>query len=174
MIVKKQNKYVGIELVSSFLRELKANMNPANVITLSRIVAVIPINIFALLGYDLLASIVITMAALTDFIDGKIARRFGWVTKIGNLLDPIADHILIWSSIIAVAISKKIIPWWAIVIIILRDIYIAKINLAKNGHKEKATVIFGGKASTVLLMIGAALLAGKEQILALPIGGGGH
>lgn len=94
--------------------------NLPNAITLLRIL-LIPIFILLLISPDqikaLAAAIVFGLAALTDWFDGYIARRSGQITKLGILLDPIADKLLIAAALILLVDMDRIPSWIAIVII---------------------------------------------------------
>ena len=104
-------------------------MNLPNYITLGRIV-VVPLIVVALLtpigdrwfgisGYAL-AIILFLAAALTDIVDGKLARSRGQVSTLGKFLDPIADKLLVSAALI-VLVEKHLAPSWAVVIIIGRE-----------------------------------------------------
>lgn len=60
------------------------------------------------------------LAGLTDGFDGLLARRFGWQSVFGSCLDPLADKLLIASSFIALALLS-ILPWWLVILVLLRD-----------------------------------------------------
>lgn len=96
--------------------------NIPNVLSFSRILSV-PVFIVLMLEPNpvraLIAGIVFSLASATDWLDGYLARKWGQVTKIGKLLDPIADKILIMSAlVILVEIRSDIVhPWIAIAII---------------------------------------------------------
>ena len=110
-------------------------MNIANKITIIRIL-LIPFFIAALLYYSesreylrFTALGIFTLAAITDAIDGGLARRRSLVTDLGIILDPIADKLLLISAFISLSIIKNIpeglrIPAWATLIVISRDIII--------------------------------------------------
>jgi CDP-diacylglycerol---glycerol-3-phosphate 3-phosphatidyltransferase len=68
------------------------------------------------------------LAALTDFLDGAIARRFGLVTDFGKLMDPLADKILTASAFICL-IQPGAIPAWAVIVIIAREFLITGLRL---------------------------------------------
>ena len=97
-----------------------AAMNVPNLLSISRILAV-PVFIVLMLEPTplraLLAGIVFSIASVTDWLDGYLARKWGQVTKIGKLLDPIADKILVTSALITLVDIARIPSWIAIVII---------------------------------------------------------
>lgn len=101
-------------------------MNVPNYLSISRVLSV-PVFIILMLDPTpvraLLAGIVFALASATDWLDGYLARRWGQVTKIGKLLDPIADKILIASALILlVEIDSSKVPSWIAIVIIGREI----------------------------------------------------
>ena len=103
--------------------ENKEVFNLPNSITLLRI-GVIPILFLLLLSpgriFSLIIAILFIIAALTDLLDGYIARKYGIVTKMGKLLDPIADKIVVNTAMILM-IPIGYIPAWIVALIIVRD-----------------------------------------------------
>jgi CDP-diacylglycerol--glycerol-3-phosphate 3-phosphatidyltransferase len=100
-------------------------LNVPNLLSLSRILAV-PIFILLMLEPSpvraLAAGIVFSLASATDWLDGYLARKWGQVTKVGKLLDPIADKILIMSAlVILVEIRSDIVHAWIAIVIIGRE-----------------------------------------------------
>ena len=95
-------------------------VNIPNVLTLIRIVAV-PVIVVALLDEtphgDTLAAAVFALAAVTDGLDGYIARRRQEVTTFGKLMDPLADKLLIVAALIALVSLDRLAAWIAMVII---------------------------------------------------------
>ena len=101
-------------------------MNVPNLLSISRILAV-PVFIVLMLeptpSRALWAGIVFALASVTDWIDGYLARKWGQITKVGKLLDPLADKILIASALIMlVNIDADIVPAWMVIVIIGREI----------------------------------------------------
>src|SRR6185295_18508110 len=105
----------------------------ANQLTILRIVFV-PLFIILLvyneLGWALSTFIV---AGITDVLDGIIARRFGQKTSIGAVLDPLADKLLMTSSILILSLPQfefaVTIPRWLMIVIIFRDVFILLVSL---------------------------------------------
>ncbi len=100
-------------------------LNVPNLLSLSRILSV-PVFILLMLEPNparaLAAGIVFSLASATDWLDGYLARKWGQVTKIGKLLDPIADKILIMSAlVILVEIRSDVVHAWIAIVIIGRE-----------------------------------------------------
>jgi CDP-diacylglycerol--glycerol-3-phosphate 3-phosphatidyltransferase len=95
-------------------------LNLPNVLTMLRILAV-PVIVVALLGEtpngDALAAAVFALAALTDGLDGYIARSRGAVTTFGKLMDPLADKLLIVAALVSLVSLDRLAAWVAMVII---------------------------------------------------------
>lgn len=100
------------------------NLNLATKITLLRIIIIIPILMLLATATRFacfFACLAFVVAALSDFIDGYIARRYGQVTSLGKFLDPLADKFLICTVLIELC-SLGWIPAWAVHIIIVREL----------------------------------------------------
>ena len=69
------------------------------------------------------ALIIFSIASLTDWLDGAIARRYGLVTDLGKLLDPLADKVLITGTLVGL-VARGIVPMWMVVLIIAREFLI--------------------------------------------------
>ncbi|HYA86791.1 MAG TPA: CDP-diacylglycerol--glycerol-3-phosphate 3-phosphatidyltransferase [Nitrospirota bacterium] len=99
--------------------------NVPNMLSLSRILSV-PIFIVLMLEPNpiraLAAGVVFSLASATDWLDGYLARKWGQVTKMGKLLDPIADKILIMSALVTlVEIRSDVVHAWIAIVIIGRE-----------------------------------------------------
>lgn len=102
-----------------------------NAISLLRIVLVAPILIFISQGDFGWALALFVIAGFSDGLDGYLAVRFGWSTRLGGLLDPAADKLLITGMFITLAATQHI-PVWLAVIVILRDVVIVGGAMAYN------------------------------------------
>ena len=99
--------------------------NVPNLLSLSRILSV-PVFIILMLEPSpvraLVAGIVFSLASATDWLDGYLARKWGQVTKVGKLLDPIADKILIMAALVTlVEIRSEVVHSWMAIVIIGRE-----------------------------------------------------
>ena len=135
-----------------------------NVITAVRL-AGLPLFAWLVLGAQrlLTAFWVLVIIATTDWIDGYVARRFDQVTRIGKLVDPLVDRLLLATAVITLLI-EGLLPWPLVVAILLRDALVLGLSLVWFGGIPPFPVSRTGKLATALLMIGvpAFLLAGVE------------
>lgn len=126
-------------------------MNIANILTVARVVLVPIFLVFLLVNSVqnfMIALIVFSIAALTDFLDGYIARKYKMITKFGKLIDPLADKLLTASAFIALTCLKLINPWIVIVILSREFIVTGFRSLAASEGKIIAASYFG-KLKTV-------------------------
>jgi cardiolipin synthase len=86
-------------------------------------------------GQDMAALIILIFSSLSDYLDGVIARRFGQITRLGQLLDPAADRLFIFAALIGLAV-RDIVPWWLVALIVGRDVLLLGLGivLANYGH----------------------------------------
>jgi CDP-diacylglycerol--glycerol-3-phosphate 3-phosphatidyltransferase len=133
-------------------------VNPANAFTLLRVVLVPVIAYLLLRGGDARywAFGLFLFAALTDSIDGWVARRVLGPTRWGQLADPAADKALIVGSLAVLAYLGEL-PWWAVAIIVVREIAVTvqRSVLVRRGIVMPASVF--GKAKTVSQVIAVTL-----------------
>lgn len=94
-----------------------------NVLTIFRMIVVGPI-VYCLLTSHFVAAFYLAMAAaVSDLLDGYLARRFGWMTHWGGVLDPLADKFLLVFTTLTLAWLGHL-PWWLVGLIVLRDVVI--------------------------------------------------
>jgi len=134
-------------------------VNLPNVLTVLRIMLV-PALVVALLGNtpqgDVLAAVVFALASVTDFVDGRLARARDSITTFGQLMDPLADKLLIVAALISLVSLHRLAAWIAMVII-TREIGVTVLRMGAT----QAGVVMGsntfGKLKTCLQI--AAILA---------------
>ena len=102
-----------------------------NAISMLRIALVAPILILILNSQFGWALALFILAGFSDGLDGYLAMRFGWKTRLGGLLDPAADKLLITGMFVTLAFIDQI-PVWLAVIVILRDVVIVSGATAYN------------------------------------------
>ena len=124
-----------------------------NALSLLRLFMV-PIVVALLLGgADGLAAALFVLAALTDFLDGRIARR-GGPTRLGRILDPVADRLML-SSVAVVLAMRDLLPAWAVAILVGRDL-LTLVGSLVVGSKIRVNRV--GKAATAVLMVAVAFV----------------
>lgn len=94
-----------------------------NIITVIRILSIAPICWLLWRGSYSLALILLVLAGLSDALDGFLARRYGWFTRLGAMLDPVADKLFVVSVFIVFGLKGSL-PWWLIALVIGRDVVI--------------------------------------------------
>lgn len=135
--------------------------NLANVLTVARIVLV-PFFAWALLadgGHTVTGRLVATgifvVAALTDRLDGWLARRSGNITDLGKLLDPIADKLLVGTALVLLSWLGDL-PWWVTVVILVRELGITAMRFFLLRYVV-LPASRGGKLKTVLQSVAIGL-----------------
>ena len=101
------------------------------------------------------ATAVFGIAALTDFIDGFLARKYKLITNVGKIADPIADKLLIGTALIALSLESTV-SWWFTAIILTREIAITLLRF-KVINRGVIPASRGGKAKTISQIV--AILA---------------
>src|ERR671910_628295 len=124
-----------------------------NALSVLRLILVPVVVALLLAGSDGLAAAFFVLAALTDFLDGKLARRAG-PTRLGQILDPVADRLML-SSVAVVLAIRGLLPAWAVAILVGRDL-LTLIGSIVVGHKVRVKRV--GKAATAVLMGATALV----------------
>jgi cardiolipin synthase (CMP-forming) len=124
-----------------------------NALSLLRLFMVPVVVALLLAGSDGLAAAFFILAALTDFLDGKLARRAG-PTRLGQILDPVADRLML-SSVAVVLAIRGLLPVWAVAILVGRDL-LALLGSLVVGSKIRVNRV--GKAATAVLMGAVALV----------------
>jgi len=131
-----------------------------NSITLARI-SVIPFLFFLLSDpgsfWSLVLAALFVLAALTDFLDGFVARRYNMITTLGKFLDPLADKLIVNSAMILMIPIGRI-DAWIVVIIIMRDLIVDGIRsiASSEGIYIQASIL--GKQKTIAQIIAVTAL----------------
>ncbi|MCI7105228.1 MAG: CDP-diacylglycerol--glycerol-3-phosphate 3-phosphatidyltransferase [Lachnobacterium sp.] len=137
-------------------------MNLPNKLTLFRVI-LIPFFVFFLLapyfeGYgNYIAVAVFIVASITDFLDGKIARKYNLVTNFGKFMDPLADKLLVSSALICLVALNKI-PAWVVIVIIAREFIISGFRLVAADNGVVIAASYWGKFKTAFQMVTVIVL----------------
>ncbi len=139
-----------------------------NLISFARLAGV-PLFMWLLLvpEADGWALVVLALSAFSDWLDGHLARRWNQISRIGQLLDPVADRLYIVATLVAFVI-RDIVPIWFALAIILRDVLIAlALPFLKRSGITALPVHFLGKAATANLLYALPLLLLGDGDLAI-------
>jgi cardiolipin synthase (CMP-forming) len=147
-----------------------------NLLSFLRILGV-PLFLWLMLGpkADGWALTVLTASAVTDWADGKLARLLNQYSRLGELMDPLADRLYIFATLIAFVV-RGILPWWAAALLVLRDVILAIALRVIRRHGYLALPVhYMGKAATFCLLYAFPfLLLGQTDNgvghFALPVG----
>ena len=132
-------------------------MNLPNKLTTFRVI-LIPFFVFFLLapyfeGYgNYIALVIFIVASLTDFLDGKIARKYNLVTNFGKFMDPLADKLLVCSALICLIALDRI-PAWIVIVIISREFIISGFRLVASDNGVVIAASYWGKFKTTFQML---------------------
>ncbi len=151
-----------------------------NALTIARIVLT-PVMLILLLSntfFGLVGALVLlVLGAISDYLDGKIARSYMVKSRLGQFLDPFADKVLVLGTFIVLAILvPDIVPWWAVALVALRDVAVTVLRSWQEARgrslrtlpiaKAKTGVQIGFLIVVIGLMIGARLSGTTGRILA--------
>lgn len=146
-------------------------MNLANRLTMSRILLTFVFMFFLFchgLLFKVLSLVTFILAALTDLLDGIIAKRRNMVTDFGRFMDPIADKILVLAAF-AAFVQLQLIDAWMFMIIVSREILITSLRLFALNKGKVLSAARAGKHKTVLQMLVIFTILGfillKEVVL---------
>jgi cardiolipin synthase len=150
-------------------------LTPPNVLSMLRL-ACVPVFLWLILTHqDNWALLVLMLSGVSDYLDGKIARHYNLVSRVGQLLDPVADRLYILSTLLGLAL-REIIPWWLVAILVSREVFGTVLVMVVRHYGYRALPVhFIGKAATFdLLFAFPLILLGQGDSMfaafALPVG----
>lgn len=156
-------------------------MNVPNYLTISRILSV-PLLIWVLSTNfissvhgekELLAAAIFSLAAITDRLDGYLARKHGLITRVGMLLDPLADKLLIASALVVlVQFNPRMMPAWIAVVVIGREFLVTDLRMvaAAEGFTMQARDLGKWKMGVQIAAVLACILDRKWPVGDLGMG----
>ncbi|MEO3747597.1 CDP-alcohol phosphatidyltransferase family protein [Plantactinospora sp. B5E13] len=134
-----------------------------NLISFARLLGV-PVFLYLFLvvrtdAADVAAVVILAVGGLTDWVDGYVARRLRQVSRLGELLDPVADRLYILATLVALTV-REVVPWQFTVALLARDV-VMTVNLAvlrRYGYQPPPVHYLGKTATFVLLLAFPVLL----------------
>lgn len=130
-----------------------------NVISLVRL-AGIPLFLWLVIGpeADVLALVVLTTAGFSDWLDGFLARRLNQMSKLGEILDPVADRLYILAAVIGL-LYREIVPEWVAILLVLREVFLGcLVPFLRTRGYSALPVHYLGKAATAALLYSFPML----------------
>lgn len=130
-----------------------------NVISIIRLAGV-PLFLWLILvpQADAWALLVLALSGISDYLDGYLARKLDQASKLGEILDPVADRLYILSTVIGLAV-RDVIPWWLALLLPARDLFLwALVPFLRTRGYSALPVHFLGKAATANLLYAFPLL----------------
>jgi len=151
-------------------------LNVPNLVTFSRIVLIplivgifyVPDDWLSFSNRNLIAAAVFIVAAITDWLDGFLARRLNQMSAFGAFLDPVADKLIVVGALVVLLALARVDPLVAL-IIVGREIAISALRewMAVIGQGKSVAVAFIGKLKTVTQMVAIPLLLYHDPLLGL-------
>lgn len=157
----------------------KKSMNLPNTLSLLRVLLV-PVFVVTLIFMreipvwgKVIPAVIYALTALTDMLDGKIARKYGLVTDFGKFIDPLADKFMVLSSMISIdavmflegQTTEAVVFMFVVLVILLRELGVTSLRLVvagKSGIVVAASIF--GKAKTVSQMVGTVVILLESTI----------
>jgi CDP-diacylglycerol--glycerol-3-phosphate 3-phosphatidyltransferase len=151
-------------------------LNAPNLVTLSRILLIplivgifyVPDSLLPSEGKNVAATVVFILAAITDWLDGYLARRLNQMSAFGAFLDPVADKLVVVGALI-VLLKLGRVDMVVGLIIIGREVAISALRewMAQVGQSKSVAVAFIGKVKTVVQMIAIPLLLFEDRLFGI-------
>ncbi len=141
-----------------------------NLITALRFLMVLPTLLLLLDERYSLALLIFTIAGISDGVDGFLAKRYGWTSRLGAIMDPLADKLLLGTTFIALAWLGDL-PVWLVAAIIIRDTVIVSGGLAYHfliGHYEMAPSLISKLTTFSQIMLVVIVLAVYGGLFSMP------
>lgn len=136
-------------------------MNLPNKLTILRVL-MIPLFIVVLLsGYYYVSAVIFVLAALTDALDGYIARKYNLITNFGKIMDPLADKLLVTAALVCL-VELGDVAGWMVVVILAREFTITALRSVAASEGLVIAAGNSGKLKTVLQMVAITALLFKN------------
>lgn len=127
--------------------------NIPNILTIIRFILIPFIFMSVIFHHYLISLVIFTISAITDILDGYIARKYNYITDIGKLIDPLADKLTQIFLLLALSILN-ILPWWILAIVFVKECVM--VISASFLYKRKDVVVYSkwyGKMATTLFYL---------------------
>lgn len=146
-----------------------------NILSLLRLLLIPVFLVLLVSGHFGWALLLIAVSAITDFVDGYVARHFNQVSRLGQLLDPAVDRLFILSTLLGLAFVD-VLPWWLVAVIIARDVLLLLLGVVLANHRFGPLPVHHlGKMGTFAILFAMPVLLAAAAFpdvaaAALPLG----
>jgi cardiolipin synthase len=146
-----------------------------NILSLMRLLLIPVFLVLLVFGHFGWALLLIAVSAITDFVDGYVARHFNQVSRLGQLLDPAVDRLFILSTLLGLAFVD-VLPWWLVAVIIARDALLLILGVVLANHRFGPLPVHHlGKMGTFAILFAMPVLLAAAAFpdvaaVALPLG----
>jgi cardiolipin synthase len=146
-----------------------------NILSLLRLLLIPVFLVLLVLGHFGWALLLIAVSAITDFVDGYVARHFNQVSRLGQLLDPAVDRLFILSTLLGLG-YVDVLPWWLVAVIIARDVLLLVLGVVLANHRFGPLPVHHlGKMGTFAILFAMPVLLAAAAFpdvaaVALPLG----
>lgn len=161
---------MALEQSNTSTFRLAQYLNWPNRITLMRIFLVPLLLVFLMSPHGwhpIIATSIFLIAAFTDWLDGHLARSTNQVTRLGQLLDPMADKLLVTAALVSL-VGRQQVPAWLVVTILCRELAVTGLRALAADQQLIIAAGTGGKYKTFFLLLGTVLLMLHIPVLAFP------
>jgi cardiolipin synthase len=146
-----------------------------NILSLLRLLLIPVFLVLLVLGHFGWALLLIAVSAITDFVDGYVARHFNQVSRLGQLLDPAVDRLFILSTLLGLG-WVGVLPWWLVAVIVARDALLLILGVVLANHRFGPLPVHHlGKMGTFAILFAMPVLLAAAAFpdlaaVALPLG----
>jgi cardiolipin synthase len=146
-----------------------------NILSLFRLLLIPVFLVLLVLGHLGWALLLIAVSAVTDFVDGYVARHFNQISRLGQLLDPAADRLFILATLLGLA-YVGVLPWWLVAVIVARDLLLLVLGVVLANHRFGPLPVHHlGKMGTFAILFAMPVLLTAAAFpdlaaVALPLG----
>ncbi|GHF10300.1 hypothetical protein GCM10011600_09300 [Pseudolysinimonas yzui] len=146
-----------------------------NILSLFRLLLIPVFLVLLLLGHLGWALLLIAVSAVTDFVDGYVARHFNQISRLGQLLDPAADRLFILATLLGLG-WVGVLPWWLVAVIVARDVLLLVLGVVLANHRFGPLPVHHlGKMGTFAILFAMPVLLAAAAFpdlaaVALPLG----
>ena len=146
------------------MNKFKQNFNIPNILSIMRIILIIPAVFYFLQDKYLNSALILGLSGITDMLDGMIARRLNQMTRLGSMLDPVADKLTLIAVVFCIGVKFKVIMPLVIVMIIKEILMLIAGLILLNKHKLPSPAKWYGKLATIVFYFSVIVIVSLKAI----------